>query len=857
MKIKRIFSLQSIFYCSILIVIFSSTSNSQVILSEIMFDPVGSEYYNEFIEIYNTSQTNTIDLAGWQISDSADVDFIIAYNQGTLLKPLQYAIILDAGYFENSSQYENLIPPDALVLTIDDAAFGSQGLSNSHAEPIMLISSNGDTVAKYRYSLDNQPGYSDEKRNLLGDDSLGNWTNSKVLNGSPGFENSVLQSDYDIKIELTGFPANALPDQQITLLASITNIGIKDASHLELVFFEDSNLDSQFTDDEQISNPISIFDTLHQNDKIQVRKIIDPLASGVHLFAAYASFSLDQETSNNIMSTIIKVGFNSNVVLINEIMYRPSAGQAEWIELYNPTEDSINLQYWQFSDAIVDKRIRLSDTALFIPKQDYLIIAEDSTIFQTFQADPRHAIIPAQGFPALNNDGDQIVLYDLIGNIIDQVNYQASWGSEPGISLERIMADQQSNDPMNWALSKNSNGGTPGFKNSNAPADFDLAITAINFAPHNPFPGEEVTISVSITNSGCSAISDFQLSCFIDLNQDSIFQENEQIGEIFTTSELLNCNDSIIVSIPFTPNRSGIFLIGASVVSEQDANSSNNTYISNLSVGFERNSLVVNEIMYSPPSGQPEWIELFNPQDISVDIKNWSFSDSDSSESQFITQNRIEVAPQSFVILSADSSILYFYDLNNCPLMIIKNWQRLNDDRDKVFVFDANKNVMDEICYSSNWGGTDEVSLERINPNLTSNDSSNWSSCVFMEQGGTPGQRNSIFVDVLPCEAELSISPNPFSPDGDGRDDFTIISYQLPFNLSRIHVKIFDILGRQVRFLVNNQPSGTNNSLTWDGRDDKGFICRMGIYIVYLEAIHYQRGVVKSLKKSVVLAKQL
>jgi len=261
--------------------------------------------------------------------------------------------------------------------------------------------------------------------------------------------------------------------------------------------------------------------------------------------------------------------------------------------------------------------------------------------------------------------------------------------------------------------------------------------------------------------------------------------------------------------------------------------------------------------MYSPPSEQQEWVELYNPKDISIDVQNWFFADSDSSERQIITQSHFTIVPRSFLILSADSSILDFYDLNNSPLIMIKNWHPLNNDKEKVFIFDPNQNVIDEMSFTSVWGGTDGTSLERINPNLASNDSSNWSSCVLRNQRGTPGRKNSIYVEVLPSEAELSISPNPFSPDGDGRDDFTIISYQLTFNLSRIHVKIFDIRGRQVRFLVNNQPSGTNNSITWDGCDDRGFICRMGIYIVYLEAIHYQHGVVKALKKSVVLAKQL
>jgi hypothetical protein len=293
------------------------------------------------------------------------------------------------------------------------------------------------------------------------------------------------------------------------------------------------------------------------------------------------------------------------------------------------------------------------------------------------------------------------------------------------------------------------------------------------------------------------------------------------------------------------------------VFSEKDVSASNNSFTKILSIGFEKGSLVINEIMYSPLPGQPEWIELFNPHSISIDIQNWSVSDSDTSNNQFLAKDHFPVASESFVILCADSSILNYFDAANAPLLIVKGMSRLNDDHDQVFIFDANENVIDEVFYESRWGGGDGISLERINPNLASGDSSNWSSCVSMPLGGTPGRKNSIFVEVLPTGAELSIAPNPFSPDDDGMDDVTIITYQLPFNLSQIHVKIFDIRGRQVRFLVNNQPSGTNSSIIWDGRDNEGHFCRMGIYIVYLEAIHHQKGVVKSLKKSVVLARQL
>ena len=49
-------------------------TNSNIILTEVMFDPVGSEYYDEFVEFYNLSSTDSVDLSGWQIGDGEGFD---------------------------------------------------------------------------------------------------------------------------------------------------------------------------------------------------------------------------------------------------------------------------------------------------------------------------------------------------------------------------------------------------------------------------------------------------------------------------------------------------------------------------------------------------------------------------------------------------------------------------------------------------------------------------------------------------------------------------------------------------------------------------------------------------------------
>ncbi len=71
-----------------------SPLHAQVTFSEVLNDPATSEYHDEFIEIYNLSN-ETIDLTGWQFSDSSDFDVLIDAGNGMLLPSGRYAVIID------------------------------------------------------------------------------------------------------------------------------------------------------------------------------------------------------------------------------------------------------------------------------------------------------------------------------------------------------------------------------------------------------------------------------------------------------------------------------------------------------------------------------------------------------------------------------------------------------------------------------------------------------------------------------------------------------------------------------------------------------------------------------------------
>ena len=71
-------------------------------------------------------------------------------------------------------------------------------------------------------------------------------------------------------------------------------------------------------------------------------------------------------------------------------------------------------------------------------------------------------------------------------------------------------------------------------------------------------------------------------------------------------------------------------------------------------------------------------------------------------------------------------------------------------------------------------------------------------------------------------------TPNPFNPT-------TAIHYDLP-QISEVHVEIFDVLGKHVRTLVQQQQAAGRHSVLWDGRDDWGRAMAGGVFIYQLRA---------------------
>ena len=81
--------------------------------------------------------------------------------------------------------------------------------------------------------------------------------------------------------------------------------------------------------------------------------------------------------------------------------------------------------------------------------------------------------------------------------------------------------------------------------------------------------------------------------------------------------------------------------------------------------------------------------------------------------------------------------------------------------------------------------------------------------------------------------------PNPFNPE-------TVIEYQLP-QASHVSLKIYDLMGREVRTLVNEEMPAGYHRAQWDGRDDNAQKLNSGVYLYRIQVAGSSAGLRRAL----------
>jgi spore coat protein H len=182
------------------------------------------------------------------------------------------------------------------------------------------------------------------------------------------------------------------------------------------------------------------------------------------------------------------------------------------------------------------------------------------------------------------------------------------------------------------------------------------------------------------------------------------------------------------------------------------------------------NGVVINEIMYHPPSGleKLQYIELLNAGESEADLSGWSFS----KGLKFLFPPETKLAPGAFLVVCRDRA--GFVERYGSHVRLAGQFDgHLSHDGERVELADASKKIIDAVDYA---GGTPwptaadghSSSLELICPFTTERDALNWAASELPEvpsAAGTPGRTNDSFSPhPLPVIRELTLAPSSPAP---------------------------------------------------------------------------------------------
>ncbi|MFZ5970027.1 MAG: lamin tail domain-containing protein [Bacteroidota bacterium] len=158
------------------------------------------------------------------------------------------------------------------------------------------------------------------------------------------------------------------------------------------------------------------------------------------------------------------------------------------------------------------------------------------------------------------------------------------------------------------------------------------------------------------------------------------------------------------------------------------------------------NDLVINELFPDPNPviGLPEaeFVELYNRGSKPFNLAGWKLKDPTSTA----TLPSVFLLPGEYLILSTTAAATA-YSAHGATAGL-SNFPTLNNTADAIVLLDDTGQQIDSVNYRLSWYQNEDkaqggFTLERLNPEMPTNDSTNWMASEDAA-GGTPGKPNSV-----------------------------------------------------------------------------------------------------------------
>lgn len=548
-------------------------------------------------------------------------------------------------------------------------------------------------------------------------------------------------------------------------------------------------------------------------------------------------------------------------IVINEIMASaaPSVGLPEisYIELYNRLPVAVSLAGWkmEFITAASGNVVSGAIDQTTIPSQGYLILCARAAV-----EDMRYYGEAAglTNISSLTRTGKTLQLKDGEGVLLSRVSYANAWIADEtkragGWSLEKIDADNLSENPSNWAASDDAAGGTPGRQNS----------------VRRPNPDVEAPFVAGVQIIGNDSLRLTFNELFDTLNalRPECYAVNNGAGRPQAVVRQA-CNPLQVTLHFVSPFEEGI--VYALTVSSPFRDlaghaPSGASYPFALLSPPQANQIVINEVLFNPFVGGVDFVELYNRSDSIFNLQDLRLAHRDRENrvaSEQAVEQRYFLYPNDYAVFTTDlEAVRLFYPVPYPEkVVLLSGLPSFPDDAGHVVLLTDAGAIVDEFAYTAKMHSAfiakpEGVSLERVNPERPTSETSNWQSAAQDRRFATPTEQNSQY-NPAPAnggDGFFSLPFAVFSPDGDGYNDVLFIDYQIPESGYVATITVYDAHGRLVREVAKKALLGVASRFHWDGTRYDNHKVAPGIYLIFIEYFDL-RGHVKQVKISCAVA---
>jgi hypothetical protein len=417
-------------------------------------------------------------------------------------------------------------------------------------------------------------------------------------------------------------------------------------------------------------------------------------------------------------------------VIINEIMFDPDPAQGlppfEYIELYNLDIQPVFLNHWEINEAVIPEYVFNPGTYLILSRSGH------EKEFRSLGA-----VVGVSPWDVLNNDGQEIVLRDSSGTLIDHIDYRPGQIGDPvkkagGWSIELINPFERCRGILNWTVSVDPSGGTPGKLNSVYSDVPDQTIPALLDQRWSSTDTLYLRFSKPVEFTGEEPGRYFRFNPALEIR---LIQKDETE----TFSLLLLTAPSIEIGKPYE--------LTLTDLTDCLGNEMEDTVFLT-GIGMEPSfldllftELLIDEI---PSMGLPEseYLEIFNASGKIMDLEQSTII---TRTDTFIMPGK-NIYPEQYSVFCPASKIPWFHGIPN--VTGISPFPKLLNEGQILALINKHHQLIFSLEYEKDWyrdlekseGG---YSIEMIDLQNPCGNDENWRASDDLS-GGTPGKPNSV-----------------------------------------------------------------------------------------------------------------